>query len=502
MKRAQATIFIIFALIVVAGIVMYFVLRDDSAHGLSENVQPVYDYYLSCVEDIMEQGIAILGAQGGYIQVPDFEPGSVYIPFSSQLDFFGQGVPYWLYISGNNILKEQVPTKEGMESQLENFISERLDSCDFSDFEEQGYNIYIGKGDVDVSIDKFEVSADIQNEVIIFSGNHSFAVSDHSVSIESKLGNFYDLAIQVYNYEKESVFLEHYALDVMRLYAPVDGVEMGCAPKIFVDEEIREDLYAGLEANMNAIRLEEDSSKENEYFIVDSGIAVDENVNFLYDSSWSSRIEIYGDRVVKPVGTQQGLSMLGFCYVPYHLVYDIYFPVMIQFFDETELFQFPVSVIIDNSAPRESLNATFESMDLESEICRYQNANITVYTYDYELNPVEANLQFKCFDSACLIGETELEDGEAVFEGNAPQCVNGFIVASTDGYADSKYKISTNSESVANILMKKEYSLNLDLGAIEGTAVVNFVGEDYSSTIIYPETKKVDLIEGYYNVTV
>ncbi len=514
-KRAQVTIFIIVAIVVVGGIVAYFASREGSGQSIPEDMKPVYDYYISCLESTTEQGISLLGEQGGYIELPDFESGSAYIPFSSQLSFFGQAVPYWMFVSGNNFLKEQVPTRRDMERQLGDYVSDRLEDCDFSDFEKMGYDVYIEEGKAVVGINELSVDLDVTNNIIIFKGEQSAVVNSHDFSVSSKLGKFYRMALDVYNYEKSEMFLEKYALDVMRLYAPVDGVELSCAPKIFVDEEIRKDLYDGLEANINSIKLKGDyyklSSQEREYFVKDVGFDVDENVNIMYNPSWSTRIEIYGDRVVKPVGTQPGLSALGFCYVPYHLVYDISFPAMIQFYDSEELFQFPVSVIIDNSQPREALPPSLGDVSLDSEVCRYKNSDISVWTYDSELNPVEARLQFKCLGSICEIGKTTFGrgdgqqltgDDEAVYIGMVPQCVNGFIVASAEGYADSKFQISTNSESVAHIILKKEYEIGLDLGEIGGTAVVSFIGEEYSATIMYPEMKSITLVEGEYEISV
>jgi len=505
-KRGQVTIFIIIAIVIIGGVIAYFALRGTNITSLPADMQPVYDYYISCLENNVEEGASLLGEQGGYIELPDFEPGSPYAPFSSQMSFFGQAVPYWMYVSGNNLLKEQVPTKREMERQLENYVSDRLTSCDFSDFEAMGYGVYIDDGNAAIAINDNKIDVGISNQVTIYKGDSSALVGSHEFSIGSKLGRFYDMAIEVYNNEKQTMFLENYALDVMRLYAPVDGVELGCTPVIFQDEEIRQDLVRGLQENMNAIKIKGDyynlASKDNEYFVTDIGSDIDENVNIMYNPNWPTRIEIYGDRVVSPVGTQPGMAAIGFCYVPYHLVYDISFPVMIQFFDNEELFQFPVAVIIDNSQAREALPPTFGSVSLEDEVCKYENANILVYTYDSELNPVEARLQFRCIDSICEIGETELVGDDAIYDGTAPQCVNGFIIASADGYADGKYQISTNSESIANIVLKKKYEVGLDLGNIPGTAMVSFLGDDYSTTVMYPESKKIALIEGQYNVSV
>ncbi len=505
-KKGQVTIFIIIAILVVGGIVAYFSLSEGFGTSIPVEFEEVYDYYLSCLEETSLEGVGLLGEQGGYINTPTFEPGSSYMPFSSQLDFFGSGIPYWMYVSGNNLLKEQVPTKNGMEEELEKYVEDRSTDCDFTDFELAGFNIYLESegGKVDADIDTYEVSLEVDSKITLYKGDSSVVINSHSISLDSKLGRFFDLALDVYNLEKSEVFLENYALDVMRLYAPVTGTEISCTPKIFVEENIKEDIIGGLETNIPTIKLSGDyydlSSKERDYFVVDSDFDVDENLNILYSSDWPTRIEIYGDLVADPVGLQEGSGVLGFCYVPYHLVYDINFPVLMQFYDGNEIFQFPMSVVISRSQARQAFPTQFGS-SIESQVCEYKENLVSVSTYDWNLNPVESRIQFKCLDSVCEIGETNEVGGEAVLEGEFPGCVNGFIVANAEGYAESKLQISTNIDRVANIVLNKKYELGLDLGNVE-QALVRFVSKDYSATAMYPEVDSIELIEGDYNVSV
>ena len=503
-KKGQVTIFIILAIIIVAGVVLYFILQGGGKVELSPEMQPVYDYYLSCVEEHARQGVGLLGEQGGYIEPPDFILGSQYMPFSSQLDFFGQPVPYWMYVSGNNLLKEQVPSKGDMEEQLADYVGDRLSDCDFSIWNNQGYDVYVEQGSVDVHIKDAVVELSFDNLVVLGFGGKSVSVSSHEINVDSKLGKFYDLALDVYNYEKQNMFLEKYAVDVLRLYAPVAGVELTCSPKVFVDEIIRQDLIEAMSANIGALKLKGSyydlGDKENKYFVTDVGRNVDENVNFMYMPSWPTRVEIYGDRVVEPVGLQEGLGVLGFCYVPYQLIYDVDFPVLIQFWNEEEIFQFPIAVVIDKNQEREALPSV-GGTSIESEVCKYKNQNVDIYTYDLDLNPVEARVKFKCLGSLCSLGETSLEGGEAFLDAQVPQCVNGFIIADAEGYATGKYQISTNEESVANVLMKKKYEVNLDLGNVE-QALVRFDSGEHMAVAMYPEMKTIELVEDYYNVSV
>jgi hypothetical protein len=502
--KAQVTIFIIVAIVVVGGIIAYFVLREGVGRSIPEDLRPVYDYYVSCLAATAESGIGLLGEQGGRIDVSDFEPGSAYMPFSSQLNFLGQPVPYWMYVSGNNLLKEEVPSKQRMERELAEYVAERVGDCDFDDFELMGYDVYVDEGSVVSKINKMSVDLDVTSRITIFKGDQSVAVGSHDFSVGSKLGKFYEMALDVYNYEKTSMFLEEYALDVMRLYAPVTGTEVGCVPKVFVEEDIRKDIVGGLAANIPSVKLDGNyydlSSQERNYFVSDGGLNVDENLNFMYSPDWPTTVEIYGDMVAKPVGLQEGMGILGFCYVPYHLVYDINFPVLVQFYDDEEIFQFPVAVVISKNQAREALPTT-SGVSIESKVCEFRNQDVDVYTYDVDLEPVEARVQFKCLDSVCEIGETEVEGGNAVLRGGFPQCVNGFVVASAEGYADARYQISTNEDGLANIVLNKKYNLSLDLGNVQ-KALVSFVGEEYSSTLLYPDMNSVELVEDYYNVSV
>ncbi len=517
-KRGQVTIFIVLAILIVGSLVAYFTLKGDFlGTGINEDLRPVYDYYISCLEDRAREGVALLGEQGGRIDVGEFEPGSSYMPFSSHLNFMGQAVPYWMYVSGNNLLRENVPNKIEMEEELGKYMSERVGLCDFSNFERAGFDVFVEEeARVVVKINEMDVDVDVANKINIFKGNSSAIINSHSFGVSSKLGRFYDLAKEVYDYEKANMFLENYAMDVLRLYAPVTGIEEGCAPKVFNEEEITEDLKNALAANIASIRMDGDyyelSSKSREYFVEDSGLDLSESVNFMYLRDWTTRIEMFGDKVVKPVGMQEGLGVLGFCYVPYHFVYDINFPVMVQFYDDEELFQFPLGVVISKNQPREALPTT-NGISIESKVCEFLNQDVKVFTYDANLDPVEAQISFKCLNSICQIGQTRidssLEDagsrtqvaGDAVLDGDFPQCVNGFIVADAEGYAQTKYMVSTNEENIANVILNKEYTLGIDLGDVD-RAVVNFVAEDYSATVLYPEVREVTLIEGYYNISV
>ncbi len=187
------------------------------------------------------------------------------------------------------------------------------------------------------------------------------------------------------------------------------------------------------------------------------------------------------------------------CFVPYNFVYDMNFPVLIQFYSNDELFQFAIAGIVKHNQARDALLSN-EEISVESPICQNRNQEVTINTYDLELNPVEASLRFSCLADSCSVGSTETKIDEAKLTALLPQCVNGVLSAYAEGYAPADYTISTNRETTADILLKKIYTVNVDLGNVAKASVI-FSSPEYSAVLNYPEDKKVGLVEGEYNIT-
>jgi len=518
-KKAQITIFIIIAIVIVAAVVLVFAFRDKLfAPNAPAEFSEVYSYYEDCVRQKTLTGLNIAGMQAGYIEQPEFEAGNDYAPFSSQLDFLGIGVPYWYYVSGNNIVKEQVPSLSTIEQQTEDYLTSEIAMCDFSDFRAQGYIINTKTPSVDVKIRNAKVDVSIKESIDVQKGEAKVVKSDYKISVESKFGKFYALAKEIYTKEKAEAFLENYGIDVMYNYAPVTGVEISCAPKIWNPREVVSNITQGLSANIAALKIKGDyytlKNKKENYFVLN--VKSDEIVNFMYDSNWPTKIEIWpvdgSMMIAEPVGLESGLGILGFCYVPYHFVYDIYYPVLIQIYDNDEIFQFPVAVVIDKSTARNALKGETETQNSEIEkLCSYRNTQVQVYTYDNELSPVEADISFVCLNQRCNIGKTEISGGDSVLSDKFPQCINGKVIAKAEGYVTEEQIVSTNEPTTVNIVMAKKYPLSLRLlvdnvefksGTNEDIAVVNFESEKNSFSVAYPQQNKIYLSEGEYNISV
>ena len=500
-KRGQITLFVILAILVVASVAAYFALRGTIfSEAIPPNVQVVEKSFLTCLEEDLLTGVDVLESQGGYIQIPDFEPGSDYMPFSSELDFLGNPIPYWYYVSGNGIKREQVPTKKLMERQLADFIEGEIRGCEFENYYAEGYSISKGEPSAEVIIKDNEVVVDLTMALDVSNEEGSAIVKRHKKTIKSNLGNLYDSALKVYNYEQENLFLERYGIDVLRLYAPVDGVEISCSPLFWNADNVFANLSEAIEINTMALK---NSGDDDDYFVVD--LPVSEEVRFFNSQNWARTYEVLPSEenllLASPVGNQPGFGILGFCYVPYHFVYDLKYPVLVQVVEDDEIFQFPMAVVIQGNNARESLDTV--AVEAESiDLCGEKNTPVTVNVLDSNSNPVGAEIFYECFGERCKIGSTSSGSLQEDF----PQCVNGFVVAKADGFEESRTLFSSASGGSVSVFVDRLYpwevKLNLDGVAHSGQALVSFVSEDSAKNVIYPDQKMIELSAGIYDVEV
>lgn len=514
-KRAQVGLYVIIALVIVGLIVGFVLFRDKfSASSVPAQLVPVYTYYSDCIQEESKLALDFAGTHGGRIFARDYIPGSDYAPFSSQMDFLGSQVPYWYYLSGSGIAKENVPTKEEIQREVADYISENVGRCNFDSFYAQGFSIDVAKPSVNVQILDNNVLVKVNQKISVSKGEDSAVKESFDVNLVSGFGKLFNSALQIYRLEKSSSFLENYSVDVLRMYTPVDGVEINCAPKVWKTGEVVDGLKKALEANINAIKFKGSyytiKDKKNNYFVVNS-VTLDKEVsaNLLYSSNWPTKVEVNGEgvnqqvMVASPVGNQQGLGILGFCYAPYHFIYDVRFPVMITLYNGQDTFQFPVVVVIDKNTPREAGFYDIGNETREEDICVDANNNVEVRVFDVNLNPVNGDVSadFVCVNQECPIGESKT----GIVRGNVPACVNGYVKVRAEGYAEKKQLFSSNKESSADIILDREKEMNVEINIggkpLEGNAIVSFTGErNYFITL--PEMNKMKLSEGLYNVSI
>ena len=501
-RKGQVTIFVIIAIFIIAAVVAFLIYRSSipTISQIPVQFQPAYNLFLSCIDSDMKTGLNILESQGGYITPPAFEPGSSYMPFSSQLNFLGTQIPYWYYVSGNNFEKSQVPSVSDMEKQLAQFVDERIRNCDFSSLTSSGLQVNFGQPSSTVSISADKISISMNMDMNLAYENSTTFAGNHKYTIDSQLGNLYTSAKKVYDYEQRSLFLENYTIDAIRNYAPVDGFEISCAPLTWNAYDVVSNLSQALENNIDSLRT---GNNLSDYFNVKIDV---QNLRFMTSPDWPHTFEINPTEdsllIAEPIGNQAGLGVLGFCYTPYHFVYDAKYPVLATISSGGETFQFPMAVIVQGNLPRLASNASAVS-GTTPVLCPNRNTDVTVNVADANSNKVDANISYSCIGESCDIGQTTSGTLTAKF----PQCVNGYIIAKANGFADGSYLFTTTQSGSVSIILDRLYDrdieLSLDGNPYNGNAVINFLSSDGTSkTVVYPQQKNVQLSAGDYTVQV
>lgn len=523
-KKGQMALFVIIAIIIVSAISLYFILSTsvDEKSKIDPVFEPVYESFLTCAREDLETGISILESKGGYIENPDFESGSRHMPFSSQLNFHGKGVPYWYYVSGNAMEKEQVPSQEEVEKQLENYVEEEISNCWFGDFYEEGYEIDIGDDiRTRVSLKDDKVEMEMNNEMSLSKGNKTERITNHKVEVNSKLKALYEDAVKLYQRLKNTQTLEKYGRDVILSYAPVSGFEISCSPEIWKTDEVFDELEEGIEANTISLKSTNNDyrrTQKNKYFEIET--PGDSKARFLNSREWPHTFEVNpsegGALIAEPVGNQEGLGVLGFCFVSYDFKYDLKYPTMVQVYSSEsdggeETFQFPYAVVLEGNTPGMGKNGSATSTE-SIGVCEHKNTEMEVNTYKAEgtsLVPIESQISFKYMGESCDIGSTKESSDTGKLVEQFPQAMNGTIIAEAEGYEKKKKLVSTINPGEVNILLDRLYEkdvlLELDgreFSGREGHAVISFYSNDSEGvkTISYPEQKTVELSEGQYKI--
>lgn len=501
-KKAQlALVFIIAIIIVTAGILAYFLLKPKEKPKYPEEILKVEESYIKCLTDIGERAKNILMQKGGYIYDKSSEAEGLYL--GNNLNFMGEDIAYWIYYDSSGIIKTQNPSLEDMENEISKFIEDNLDICD-SVFDE--YNVSyiknVKKIEVKIRSNKIEVTAYI--DLVIKKENKANLIREHKFFIKSNLKQLYENAIRIYEYEKSKRFLENYTIDIISLYGKTTGFEIQCYPLIFDKEELKRNITDGLIVNIERIKFNGNYFKFREghkYFInridIDDGISV----NLLYSKLFPTKIDIYAEEknnLLKfdPIGNQEGLNLINFCYVPYHIVYDVKFPVLFILRKDDEIFKFPLVVVIERNGIKEIL---MENESIKTKgICNAAIKNAEIYVYDSENKKIDgADVYIKCLDANCYLGKTK----NGYLKAKVPQCINAFILVNAENYEENKIPINTNYDVNVNIFLDKLYEKEIKLNLNEKETVIILFEGKRNDVINYPERNKLYLSRGNYNIT-
>ena len=216
-KRGQATIFMVMAVVILL-IGAFFFYSQRVSQQKQEILQPEIaqpkNFVEACIVNVANQGIMILGLNGGYITFPEeIEKNPRSYMKLGPLDNIK--IPYWWYEGISNI-----PAESFIAKQIEEYVASNLDNCidDFSAF--NNFDVRkIGKINAKVSLNENDVSVNVNYpiELIDKLNKTTVRLENFEQNMPIRLKKVYEAAKDIMDSENKNYFLEFKTIDLVSM---------------------------------------------------------------------------------------------------------------------------------------------------------------------------------------------------------------------------------------------------------------------------------------------
>lgn len=460
-KKGQVSLFVVIgAIIVIVGIFLFFNNKLDifSSHD-SKMKNQISEIVNECIDDSARRGVELLAYQGGRIYIPDY----ISRDFRKYIDL-GLKIPTWDTSNGD------IPTILSMQGELERFVQDNLISCVNANFLQMGdyFDINISD-DLNVAVEiKPENVAVSVNYPIMFNEKNSdekLSVDDFYVNLESvRLGDMFELAMQIYNLEEREYFLEELVMDQIysatdysdsRYSMPSEGMEISCIPRIWTKSRLKETLANMNNNNFKYLQFSDTFSKDKTSFLnLDEDLQSYFRAHYFFVlpnakpsfrgfdvSAFMPSKQITGDdgylqrypyrqfdvipdngELVKSQSMEidGGINIPVPCIQLYHHVYSLDYDLIMKIVDFNDdegngfFFQFPLRVQIKENNPKSTpSNPIISEGALATNDVYCQNDSkiypLSIYVQDTVTNNYlsDVNISYQCLNLKCDIGQTK-----------------------------------------------------------------------------------------------
>jgi len=396
-KRGQVTVFIIVGLALLLLVSLVLVFRSSQNPDITpEPIEdPIVGYVEQCLLDVTEEGVRLIGLQGGYIDLDIDAIKSQFDPFNSPALSLAEGrlfIPYWLY-QDSGLDNSMKPTLHksydgdySIQTQLETYLADNLRDCiDLDFFDSMGMNVIdLGVLEPRVVIGEDSVNVKLYYPLEVHLGEEIETKADYFAELPVRLGRVFGMAEEILQYELDTLFLERNTMNLISYYSRTDseylppmygGMEFKpCSERVFwIYPDVYDDVKDVLMANMAYLKIQgsdfspvivADSDEERRKMrqgifanmVHDVGVPQPElQVNFEHLPSFPMELDFGSQGVLEPNSFQMSLVFAQVCMFEYKFGYNLRYPVLITITDPESnlqnrdfLFQFPVQVVLKN----------------------------------------------------------------------------------------------------------------------------------------------------------
>jgi hypothetical protein len=207
-KKAQVTIFVIIAVVIVAlgALAYFFIPKIQTGFGVSTNNPDVY--MQNCMEDYVKEAVSTMSVQGG-----SFNPANYILYNGTKVEYLCYSSEYYTACA-----MQQPLLKEHIESELERHVKAQKELCLDSlreSFERQGYNVALGQGGTGVELIPGKIRVTFNNTLTLT--KESSERYDHlSVVVDNNLYELVGIANSILNMEarygnsETTIYMDYY----------------------------------------------------------------------------------------------------------------------------------------------------------------------------------------------------------------------------------------------------------------------------------------------------
>jgi hypothetical protein len=477
-KRGQVTLFIILGIALILAITLIIVFREELTIFLPEQIVPtktasIQRFIETCSEQVAQEALLLLGAQGGYIYLPPSIENNPLAHFNT-----GLKVPLWHYQQQNRI-----PTIQLMQSHLSRYMNENLKTClnDLEDFQNQYDIIEKSPVQTETTITNKLVSFSITYPIDIINkeGTKITEINKFQTDSPIKLKHAYEVAKAIMEAESREMRVEKIAVDLIALDPdiPLSGFELGCTQKIWSKPQVEKKLKTLLTTNLPSIRPDFTNYipvPDNQPYIQNHYVwrvtdleYKDIRAGFTLSSAQPFQFN------VRPSGSQllksselRGQQLASFlCTQQWKFVYDLRFPVSVIVEDIDNNFNLNfgfIAQVKNNRGSREQLTQQLAFTQpveaTEEAYCdnTYGDYSMRINTFDNVSDPRltethepinDVNISFTCLKYTCDLGATSYRLGGSIARLDAlfPYCVNGVLRGKKSEHKTAEQFVTTTS---------------------------------------------------------
>ncbi len=209
-KKAQVTIFIILAILAVAAIILFFVLRGFIGTGIGGNVETNPQRFIElCAEEEMRNSINTVLSQGGFLETENYQL------------YNDTKVAYLCKNNGlfNPCINQHPMFLNEISKELKENIKPVVDGC-FAEleesFKERGYDVVVGedKG-IEVILSPGVVFLAINRSVSVSKNEESTSFENMKVQYKSSLYDLAGVAVEIAKSEAVTCYFEYFGYTIL-----------------------------------------------------------------------------------------------------------------------------------------------------------------------------------------------------------------------------------------------------------------------------------------------